>query len=116
MCYSVLERDQDRILFEIICQKHGVPNFEVVRQKSRLRLVRLDSTERCKLRFALRDVQNGLCSILTNVVLQQTAKASQISASGGTDSSKRTKGSVLKLHQRGIRLQGLRKVLSSICA
>ena len=30
VCYSVLERDQDRILFEIICQKHGVPNFEAV--------------------------------------------------------------------------------------
>ena len=51
-----------------------------------LRLVRLDSTERCKLGFALCNVQNGLCSILTNVVSQQTANGSQIAASAGADS------------------------------
>ena len=39
VCCSVLERDQDRILFEIICQKHGVPNFEAIVQEIRLHLV-----------------------------------------------------------------------------
>ena len=91
MYSSVLERDQDRILFQIIRQKHGVSNVESPASETGLRLVRLDSTERCKLGFALCNVQNGLCTILTNVVLQQTAKENQINASGGADSREESK-------------------------
>ena len=85
MCGGVLEFDQDRILLEVVCQKHGVRNIEAPAGKIGLCLVRLDATERCKLRFALCDVQNGLCSILTHVVSQHTANENQVDTSGGAD-------------------------------
>ena len=89
MCGGVLEFDQDRILLEVVCQKHGIPNSEAFVREIGLRLVRLEATERCKVRFALCDVQNGLCSILTNVVSQQTANENQMNASGGADSKEK---------------------------
>ena len=62
----------------------------------------------------LEEVRHDLRAINTELVASDAANENQTKASGGADSSKRTKGSVLELHQRGIRLQGLRKVLSSI--
>ena len=84
---NALEFDQSRILFQVVCKKHGVPNFEAVSQEVGLCLVRLEATERSELRFALCDVQNGLCSFLTNVVSQQAANGSRIATSGGIDIS-----------------------------
>ena len=92
VCGGVLEFDQDRILLEVVCQKHGIPNSEAFVREIGLRLVRLEATERCKVRFALCDVQNCLCSILTNVVFQQTANENQINASGGADACVSGKG------------------------
>ena len=70
MCGGVLEFDQDRILLEVICKQHGVPNVEVVIRKVGFCLVRLEATERSKLLLILCNVQNGLCAILTNLILQ----------------------------------------------
>ena len=75
-CGGVLEFDQDRILLEVVCKQHGVPNFEAITREVRLCLVSLDTTERCKLRFAFCDIQNGLCTVLANVVSQQAANES----------------------------------------
>ena len=81
-----LKFDQNGILLQVKCEKHGIPSFEASGREVCLRLVSLDATERCKLRSAICDIQNGLCTVLANVISQQTAKASRIALSTATDS------------------------------
>ena len=85
MCGSVLKGLECRVGLEVERKQHSVLKPEETIAERRLCLVRLDATERCKLRFALCDAQNGRRSILTNVGSQQTAKESQLEASGGAD-------------------------------
>ena len=78
-----LEFDQNGILLQVKCEKHGIPSFEAILREVCLSLVSLDATKRCKLRSAICDIQNGLCTVLANVISQQTAKASRIALSSG---------------------------------
>ena len=80
-----LKFDQNGILLQVKCEKHGIPSFEVILREVCLSLVSLDATERCKLRSAICDFQNGLCTVLANVISQQTAKASRIALSTAAD-------------------------------
>ena len=101
-------------MLEVVCEQHGVPNCEAVVREIGLRLVRLEATERSKLWFALCDVQNGLSTILTNVVSQQTASERRVEASAGPDGRERVSGDVLEGGEGLVLLQTLGKVLSGL--
>ena len=108
MAYLSLTKTE--VCLRLYARSMASPTLRSYDKKVGLRLVRLDSTERCKLRFALSDVQNGLCSILTNVVLQQTANGSQRVRQGVLTVGRRAGGGG-ELCEGLVILQALRQVL-----
>ena len=82
----LLELDERGVLAQVKSEQHGVSFLQFHAGKVALGLLRLDAAEGGELRLALGDIQDGLGTLLADVVAKQTESKGAIMLSRGLDS------------------------------
>ena len=82
----LLELDERGVLAQVKSEQHDVPRLELLAGEVALGLLRLDAAEGGELRLALGDFQDGLGTLLADVVAKQTESKGAIMLSRGPDS------------------------------
>ena len=98
----LLELDERGVLAQVKSEQHGVSDLQAHASEVALGLLRLDAAEGGELRLALRDIQDGLGTLLANVVVKQTVSKGAIMSSRGIDSKARGVGRILELLEGGV--------------
>ena len=74
---SILELHEHRVLPQIESEQDGISSLQALALEVALRLLRLDAAEGGELRLVLGDVHDGTCTLLSHVILKQTAGSEQ---------------------------------------
>ena len=85
-CGGALELHEHRVVLQVESEEDGVSGLQAMAREVALRLLWLDATEGGELRLALRDVHDGVCTLLTDAVSKQTANKGAFGVSAAADS------------------------------
>ena len=86
----LLELDERGVLAQVKSEQHGVFDLQAHADEVALGLLRLDAAECGELRLALGDFQDGLGTLLADVVAKQTESKGAIMLSRGADGRERS--------------------------
>ena len=81
----LLELDKRGVLAQVKSEQHGVSDLQAHADEVALGLLRFDAAEGGELRLALGDFQDGLGTLLADVVAKQTESKGAIMLSRGPD-------------------------------
>ena len=73
----LLELDERRVLAQVKSEQHGVCGLKTLIREVALGLLRLDAAESGELGLALRGIQDGLGTLLADVILKQAVSNGQ---------------------------------------
>ena len=113
MC--ALKLDKGRVLLEVECQEDGISDVELQFAEIRLSLVRFEATECCDVWLVLDSIDEGVGSLLTQVVAEYTVNRGGCrQVSSGRDSKGWVGGSVLDARKRLIDGECTRQMFGSL--
>ena len=92
----LLELDERGVSAQVRSDQHGVRGIQPLAGEVALGLIRLDAAQGGELGLAFGDIQDGLSTLLANLVAEQTASKGAIMSSRGIDSNEGQAGSVLE--------------------